>query len=36
MERHAHLKKSIDRLTSEWGELQERYDTLIREANGTE
>jgi ATP-binding cassette subfamily F protein 3 len=36
MERHAHLQKSIDRLTSEWGELQERYDTLIREANGTE
>jgi ATP-binding cassette subfamily F protein 3 len=36
MERHAHLKKSIDRLTSEWGELQERYDTLMREANGTE
>ncbi|MBI3608531.1 MAG: ABC-F family ATP-binding cassette domain-containing protein [Nitrospirae bacterium] len=36
MERHAHLQKSIDRLTSEWGELQERYDTLMREANGTE
>ena len=36
MERHAHLQKSIDRLTSEWGELQERYDTLMRELNGTE
>ncbi len=36
MERHAHLQKSIDRLTGEWGELQERYDTLMREANGTE
>jgi ATP-binding cassette subfamily F protein 3 len=35
MEDHARLQKSIAQLTAEWGELQERYETMVQEADKT-
>ncbi|MEO5656394.1 MAG: ABC-F family ATP-binding cassette domain-containing protein [Nitrospiria bacterium] len=35
MEDHARLKGAVERITAEWGEMQERYETLIRDT-GTE
>jgi ATP-binding cassette subfamily F protein 3 len=29
MDEHARMQKAVDELTAEWGELQERYETLI-------
>jgi ATP-binding cassette subfamily F protein 3 len=35
MEDHVRLQKSIAQLTAEWGELQERYETMVQEADKT-
>ena len=34
MDEHARMQKAVDELTAEWGELQERYETLINTGNG--
>ncbi len=32
---HARLQKAVEELTTEWGELQERYETMVQEADKT-
>jgi ATP-binding cassette subfamily F protein 3 len=34
MDDHARLKKAVDELTAEWGELQEQYETLLNAVDG--
>jgi ATP-binding cassette subfamily F protein 3 len=34
MDDHARLKKAVDELTAEWGELQEQYEALLNTVDG--
>jgi ATP-binding cassette subfamily F protein 3 len=34
MDEHARMQKAVDELTAEWGELQERYETLLNAGDG--
>jgi ATP-binding cassette subfamily F protein 3 len=34
MDAHARMQKAVDELTAEWGDLQERYETLINTGDG--